>query len=153
MPSGSASADRGGNETITYKSGLLQSVLPVALGFLAGTAFLYAGLALTSDPMGRETLLQCLSGTLTATVVVAVLRRNDEITLADDALVVRGTRRRRIPWTGIERLEVRRVVGVRQITVHTKDGRRATLHTPTSFVDKEFDLKAETLTRWWQARR
>ncbi|WP_371580393.1 hypothetical protein [Streptomyces sp. NBC_01314] len=132
---------------------MLQSVLPVVLGFLGGTALVYAGLALASDPMGGDRLRQCVSGALTATVVVAVLRRNDEVTLAEDALVVRGTRRRRIPWTGIQRLEVRRILGVRQITVHTTDGRRATLRTPMSFLDKEFDLKVEILTRWWQERR
>ncbi|WP_328839339.1 hypothetical protein [Streptomyces europaeiscabiei] len=153
MPSGPPPIDRGEHETITYKPGMLQAVLPVLLGLLGGTALLYAGLALTSDPMRGDTLRQCLSGVLTATVVVAVLRRNDEVILAEDALVVRGTRRRRIPWTGIRRLEVRRGLGVRQITVHTTDGHRTALHTPTSFVDKEFDLKVEILTRWWQARR
>ncbi|MFE7836549.1 hypothetical protein ACFU53_10970 [Streptomyces sp. NPDC057474] len=153
MPSRPAPVDHGEHETITYKSGTLQSVLPVLLGLLGGTALLYAGLALTSDPMRSDTLRQCLSGALTATVVVAVLRRNDEVALAEDALVVRGTRHRRIPWTGIERLEVRRILGVRQIAVHTTDGRRAMLHTPMSFVDKEFDLKVEILTQWWQARR
>ncbi|MEE1766633.1 MULTISPECIES: hypothetical protein [unclassified Streptomyces] len=140
-------------ETITYRPGLLQSVLPVVLGFLGGTALLWAALALTPDPMGRDTLRQCVVGALTATVVVAVLRRGDGVTLAEDALVVRGLRRRRIPWTGIRHLEVRRVVGVRQITVHTADGRRATLRTPTSFLDREFDRKVEILTRWWHARR
>ncbi|QYX80184.1 hypothetical protein [Streptomyces akebiae] len=140
-------------ETITYRSNLLQSVLPVVLGLLGGTALLYAALALTSDPMGRDTLRQCVSAALTATVVVAILRRGDEVTLAEDALVVRGLRIRRIPWTGIRHLEVRRVLGVRQITLHTTDGRRATLRTPTSFLDREFDLKVEILTRWWHARR
>ncbi|WP_216589593.1 hypothetical protein [Streptomyces brasiliscabiei] len=139
--------------TITYKPGLLQSVLPVLLGFLCGTALLYAGLALASDPMDGATLRQCLSGALTATVVVAVLRRQDELTLTEDALVMRGIRSRRVPWTAVRRLEVRRVLGVRRITLHTADGRRTTLHTPDSFLDKEFDLKAETLTRWWQERR
>ncbi|MCC9704363.1 hypothetical protein E4N62_03195 [Streptomyces sp. MNU76] len=140
-------------ETITYRSGLLQSVLPVALGLLGGTALLYAALALTSHPMDGDTLRQCVSAVFTATVVVAVLRRGDEVALAEDALVVRGLRTRRIPWTGIRSLEVRRVLGVRQITVHTTDGRRATLRTPTCFLDREFDLKAEILTRWWRERR
>ncbi|MGW0843235.1 hypothetical protein ACWD26_24420 [Streptomyces sp. NPDC002787] len=154
MPSRPAPATgRPENEVITFKEGTLRATLPVLLGFLAGTALLYAGLALTGDPMGGDTLRQCLSGAVLATVVVSVLRRNDEVTLADDALVVRGTRRRRIPRTGIQRLEVRRILGVRQITVHTTDGHRATLHTPTSFMDREFDQKVETLTRWWQARR
>lgn len=100
MPSGPAPTGRGENETITYRSGMLQAVLPVLpvlLGFLGGTALLCAGLALTADPMGRDTLRQCLSGAFTATVVVAVLRRGDDVTLTEDALVVRGTRRRRIP--------------------------------------------------------
>ncbi|WP_327729799.1 hypothetical protein OG250_29745 [Streptomyces sp. NBC_00487] len=156
MPSGPAPTGRGESETITYRSGMLQAVLPVLpvlLGFLGGTALLCAGLALTADPMGRDTLRQCLSGAFTATVVVAVLRRGDDVTLTEDALVVRGTRRRRIPWPGIRRLEVRRILGVRRITVHTTDGRRVTLHTPTSFVDEGFDLKVEILTQWWQARR
>lgn len=140
-------------ETITYRSSVLQSVLPVVLGLLGGTALLYAALAPTSDPMGRDTLRSCVSAALTAGIVVAILRRGDEVTLAEDALVVRGLRIRRIPWTGIRHLEVRRVLGVRQITLHTTDGRRATLRTPTSFLDREFDLKAEILTRWWHTRR
>lgn len=141
MPSRPPPTDRGENEEVTYRSGALQSVLPVLLGLLGGTALLYAGLALTSDPMGRGTLERCLSGVVTATAVVSVLRRTDKVTLAEDALVVRGTRRRRIPWTGIRRLEVRRFLGVRQITVHTTDGRRATLHTPTSFTATELRPK------------
>ncbi|MDX3832200.1 hypothetical protein [Streptomyces europaeiscabiei] len=49
MPSGTPPIDRGEHETITYKPGMLQAVLPVLLGLLGGAALLYAGLALTSD--------------------------------------------------------------------------------------------------------
>ncbi|WP_326720726.1 hypothetical protein OHT59_15735 [Streptomyces sp. NBC_00243] len=87
-----------------------------------------------------------------ASAAVTVLTRHHGVILTEEVLVVRGNRRRRIPWTDIIRLEVRRILGVRQVIVHTRDGRATVLHAPTSFVDGQFDQKVAVLREWWEAR-
>ncbi|UUU21970.1 hypothetical protein [Streptomyces sp. DSM 40750] len=69
MPPRPAPTGRHGSEAITFRPGILPLALPVFLGLTLGTALLYAGLALASDAMGRDTPLQCLSGAVTAIAV------------------------------------------------------------------------------------
>lgn len=137
---------------ITYRHGLLQLAVLYLVPGLVAIGLVYGGLAFTSDPMPLSEVKQFLSAVVVATAAVTVLTRNHGVSLTEEALVVRGNRRRRIPWTDIVRLEVRRVLGVRQVIVHTRDGRATVLHAPTSFVDGQFDRKVGTLTEWWRAR-
>ena len=132
---------------------MLQLVPPILLAALIASAVLYTGLAFTADPMTLDEPWQWLSAASVASVVVPLLLRSDTVTLTPDALVARGRRPRPIARTAVLRLEVRGIMGVRQIIVHTTDGRRTTLHTPTSLLDREFDQKVEVFTRWWQAWR
>ncbi|MFF1678559.1 hypothetical protein ACFVYG_21280 [Streptomyces sp. NPDC058256] len=138
---------------ITFRQGPLQLALPAFLGLLGGTALVYAGLAFTADPMPLSEVKVCVSAAVVAAAGIALLNRHHGVSLTEEALVVRGNRRRRIPWTDIIRLEVRRVLGVRQVVVHTRDGRRTVLRAPTSFIDGGFDRKVGILTEHWEARR
>ncbi|WP_200302411.1 hypothetical protein [Streptomyces adelaidensis] len=151
MPSRSAPAHRRESGSITFSPGILQHTLPLLLVGLIVAAVLYTGLAFTADPVGLGELWQWLSGMWTAAVLAPLLLRHDTVTLTETALV-RGRGRRPIARTDIHRLEVRGLAGVRQIAVHTKDGKHFTLHTPMSLLDKEFDHKVQTLTRWWQTQ-
>ncbi|MFD3930084.1 hypothetical protein [Streptomyces sp. NPDC058614] len=137
---------------ITFRQGLLQLALPFLLAGLVGVGLVYTGLAFTSDPMPLSEVKEFLSAALVATAAVGVLTRHHGVSLTEEALVVRGNRRRLIPWTDIIRLEVRRVLGVRQVVVHTRDGRHTVLRAPTSFIDGGFDRKVEILGEWWEAR-
>ncbi|MFS8199925.1 hypothetical protein ACLVWQ_14710 [Streptomyces sp. CWNU-52B] len=73
--------------------------------------------------------------------------------MTEDALIVHNDRRQHIPWSDIVRLEVQRTFGVSRVAVYTKDGRRTMLRAPMSFIDKQFDKKAELLIRQWTAKR
>ncbi|WP_181804622.1 hypothetical protein [Streptomyces shenzhenensis] len=137
----------------SFKLGTLQLVLPVLLGSLTATALLYVGLAFTSDPMGIGELRQLLLTAVVAGAVVALAYRGHGVSLTEEALVFQGDRRRRIPRTDIIRLEVRRTLGVSRVAVHTVDGRHTMLRAPMSFMDREFDRKAQILSEWSQGGR
>ncbi|MCX5560656.1 hypothetical protein [Streptomyces sp. NBC_00038] len=137
---------------ITFRQGPLQLALPAFLGILGGTALVYAGLALTADPMPLSEVKVCVSAAVVAAAGIALLNRHHGVSLTEEALVMRGNRRRRIPWTDIVQVEVRRTLGVRQVVVHTRDGRATVLRAPMSFVDGQFDRKVAVLREWWEAR-
>ncbi|MFF4661369.1 hypothetical protein [Streptomyces sp. NPDC001381] len=130
-----------------------QRVLPVALGFPGATVVLFVCRAFTGDPMRVAEWGQLAGWSLFGVAAVALLRRGRAVLLTEDALVVVDGRRRRIPWTGISRLEVRRSFGVSQVVAHTRDGRRTTLPAPMSFLDARFEEKVRELTEQWRRGR
>ncbi|MFF5187071.1 hypothetical protein ACFY30_25450 [Streptomyces sp. NPDC000345] len=137
----------------SFRLSTLQRVLPVALGFPGATVVLFVCRTVTGDPMRAAEWGQLAGWSLFGVAAVALLRRDRGALLTEDALVVMDGRRRRIPWTGISRLEVRRTFGVSQVVAHTRDGRRTTLPAPMSFLDARFEEKARELTEWWRQRR
>ncbi|MFJ8112154.1 hypothetical protein [Streptomyces sp. NPDC096132] len=141
------------NSQESFRLSIPQRTLPVAVAFPCATLLLYACLAFTDDPMGAGELGRTVGWACFGVAGVALLRRSHGILLTEDALVVVNGWRRTLPWAGIDRLEVRRTLGVRQVVAHTKDGRRTTLPAPTSFLDKRFEDKVRTLTERWQERR
>jgi hypothetical protein len=64
-----------------------------------------------------------------------------------------GQGKRQIPWADIARIDVRRVLGVRQVSISLVTGKRLTLAAPLSFLDRRFDTRVEELTGWWQTYR
>ncbi|WP_460069649.1 hypothetical protein [Streptomyces sp. YKOK-I1] len=137
----------------SFRLGLAQRALPGAIGFLGASLVLYAGKFLTDDPMSVRDLGQLLGWSLVGVAVLALTGRRRGVILTEDALVVVHGARRALPWSGIERLEVRRVLGVSQVVAHLADGRRTTLPAPTSFADARFAEKVRELTECWQERR
>ncbi|MFI1052708.1 hypothetical protein [Streptomyces griseoruber] len=137
----------------SFRLGLAQRALPGAIGFLSASLVLYVGHFFTDDPMSAGDLAQLLGWSLVGVAVLALTGRRRGVILTEDALVVVNGARRVFPWPGIERLQVRRVLGVSQVVAHLADGRRTTLPAPTSFVDPRFEEKVRELTECWQERR
>ncbi|MFF3503148.1 hypothetical protein [Streptomyces sp. NPDC003247] len=139
---------------VSFRLGVWQRALPIALGILGGTLFLYVVLAVTHGGMPTPGELRQMASVAPLAVVVATfLQRRDGVILTPDALVVAGLRRRRIAWAHIQRLEVRRSLGWRQVIVWTVDGRGTTLRAPASPGDPDFEAKVRTLVEWWETRR
>ncbi|MEU1185296.1 hypothetical protein ABZ464_48360 [Streptomyces sp. NPDC005820] len=130
-----------------------QRAAPAALGFLSASLALYFGRFFSEDPMSVVELGQVVGWSFAGVTVLALTGRNRGVNLTEDALVVVHGGRRAFPWAGIERLEVRRAFGVRQVVAHLTDGRRTTLPAPTSFLDPRFDDKVRELTAYWEERR
>ncbi|KUO05713.1 hypothetical protein AQJ58_39585 [Streptomyces sp. DSM 15324] len=103
--------------------------------------------------LAQRDLAQVLGRSLVGVAVLTLTGRRRGVVLTEDALVVVDGARRELPWSGIARLEVRRVLGVSQVVAHLADGRRTTLPAPTSFVDARFEAKVRELTQWWAERR
>ena len=137
----------------SFRLGTLQRALPVTLGFLGGTALVAVVRVVSGAPLTAGEAWPFAGWPLLAVAVATLLQRGRGVLLTADALVVTGGRRRRIPWAGVDRLEIRRVAGVSQVVVHTRDGRRTVLPAPNSFCDARFEEKAGELTRWWQERQ
>ncbi|MFC4501959.1 MULTISPECIES: hypothetical protein [Streptomyces] len=135
----------------SFRLSLRQRALPAVLGFPGAVLLLQIFQALAGHVMPANVWEQTIGGSFVGAVVLVLVSCRHGVILTEDELVVRNGWRRRIPRAGIERLEVRRVLGVSQVVVRTKDGRYTTLPAPTSFLDSQFEAKARELTRWWQA--
>ncbi|MGW0713070.1 hypothetical protein ACWD4G_45360 [Streptomyces sp. NPDC002643] len=134
---------------IVFTPGRLRPALLILLAGALALTVLHVGLSFTDDPMTGGEFRQWLGAALTAAIVVPFLFPDGRVTLTEDALLI-GAGRRRVPWRDIRDLEVRRVLGVRHLVVRTTDGRRTTLHAPSSFLDRNFDRKVRVLTDHWQ---
>jgi hypothetical protein len=78
------------------------------------------------------------------------------IDLTPDALVLRGIRRRVLPWSEITSMRIAPLLGTQSILVTTRDGQRrlrAPVHTPFLAPDGDFHAKADTLHRYWVEHR
>lgn len=134
----------------SFRLGARQLVLPVLLGCLTATVLLYTGLAVSGDAMAVGELTQILLTALVSCVVVALTARGQGVSLTEEALVFRGDRRPPIPRAAILRLEIQRSLGVGRVVLYTAGGRRTVLRAPMSFLDREFDRKAQIITEWWR---
>ncbi|MFD7133308.1 hypothetical protein [Streptomyces sp. NPDC059894] len=138
---------------ISFRLTVWQRALPCLVAFLCAVPLLAVVLAVEGERLPAAELGQLTSGALLAALVVPFLQREDGVILTPDALVAVGVRRRRIAWAHIQRLEVRRSLGWRQVIVWTADGRGTTLRAPASPGDPDFEAKVRTLVEWWEARR
>lgn len=79
------------------------------------------------------------------------------ITLTPALLIShRRLRRLQIPWTQVESIQIERRHGGHRLVVREEDGRLTRLPCPRIgflFWDREFDIKAMTIHRWWQLHR
>jgi hypothetical protein len=78
------------------------------------------------------------------------------IDLTPDALVLRGIRRRVLPWSEITSMRIVPQLGQQAIVVTTRDEQRrlrAPVHTPFLGPDRDFRAKADTLYRYWVEHR
>lgn len=149
MPSSRA----GGDVVISFRLGVWQRASPLLVGFLGATVIVNVALAVQGEAVTPAELTQWVSWALFAVAVATLLQRRYGVVLTADALVLVGDRRRLIPWAQIERVEVRRSFGVRQVAVRTGDGRRTVLRAPVSLGDPGFEEEVRVLVEWWAVGR
>lgn len=78
------------------------------------------------------------------------------ITLTPSAAVVHNLRRRTIPWSDIQAIQVQSTAGIKSIVLHEANGRSTELRAPTTgFLswDRHFNEKLHTMETWWQTHR
>lgn len=142
--------------TLEYRVGAAQAAVPVLVGTALAMRLLYLGLRWTADPMTATELRTCAYAAILATVAVVILPRSGGARLTPEHMVVFshiGQSKRQIPWADITRIDVRRVLGVRQVSISLVTGKRLTLAAPQSFLDRRFDTRVEELTGWWKTYR
>ncbi|MFF8278382.1 hypothetical protein ACF05T_20095 [Streptomyces lateritius] len=143
-------------ETVDFRRGQAQDVLPLVVGGVAGLGLLYLALWWDSEPMTAETLRWCAQSGAAGVAALLVIPRPPAARLtADHLVVVTATgSRRRVPWADITRIEVRSgVFGTRQVSVGLVTGECLTLLAPTSFLDRRFDARLRELGAWWETHR
>ncbi|MHC5903494.1 PH domain-containing protein [Streptomyces sp. S6] len=90
----------------------------------------------------------------TASVLLLPYLSDDEVRLTESGISFRnGFRHRRLRWTDVTHMEIRSLLGVRRLVLHTTTGKHRTLPAPHSFADPGFDLKAREITDWWLRHR
>jgi hypothetical protein len=142
--------------TPEYRVGAAQAAVPALVGAALAVCLVYLGLRWTADPMTATELRTCAHAVILATVAVVILPRSGGARLTPEHMVVFshiGQGKRRIPWADITRIDVRRVLGVRQVSISLVTGKRLTLAAPQSFLDRRFDTRVEELTGWWETYR
>ncbi|MHB9860539.1 hypothetical protein [Streptomyces sp. YIM S03343] len=78
------------------------------------------------------------------------------ITLTPSAAIVRRVRKRTIPWSNVQAIQVESYAGSRTVVIYEAGGRRTRLRAPiTGFLswDRGFEEKFHTIGRWWLAHR
>ncbi|MFD4556001.1 hypothetical protein ACFWP5_17060 [Streptomyces sp. NPDC058469] len=78
------------------------------------------------------------------------------ITLTPSAAVVRNVRRRTIPWSDIQAIQIESTLGTKSIVLHEANGRRTRLRAPTTGFpvwDRHFEEKFHTIGTWWLTHR
>ncbi|WP_137991188.1 hypothetical protein [Streptomyces vilmorinianum] len=142
-------------DVVDFGPGPAQDVVPAAVGMAAATGLLYLGLWWDGDPMSAETLRWCVRSGVVGLAGLLFLPRTRGARLTADCLLVFPAfgRGRRIPWPDVSDVAVRRVAGVRHVTVGLVTGERLTLRAPLSFLDRRFDARVRELTEWWRAQR
>lgn len=78
------------------------------------------------------------------------------ITLTPTAAVVHNLRRRTIPWSGIQGVQIESVLGTRSVVLYEAGGRRTVLRAPqTAFLswDRHFEEKFHVVGEWWLSHR
>ncbi|MGW0885205.1 hypothetical protein [Streptomyces sp. NPDC002671] len=78
------------------------------------------------------------------------------VTLTPSAAIVRNLRRRTIPWSKVQAIQIEPLFGSRTVVIYEACGRRTRLRAPiTGFLswDRSFEEKFHTIGRWWLDHR
>lgn len=142
--------------TPEYRVGAAQAAVPLLVGAALAMCLLYLGLRWTADPMTTTELRTGAYAVILATGAVVILPRSGGARLTPEHMVVYaaiGQGKRQIPWADITRIDVRSILGIRQVSISLVTGKRLTLAAPQSFLDRRFDTRGEELTGWWETYR
>ena len=85
-----------------------------------------------------------------------LLSRSFGVTLTPSAAIVHNLRRRTVPWSNVQAIQVDSLFGSRTVVLYEAGGRRTRLRAPiTGFlsVDRGFEEKFHTIGRWWLDHR
>lgn len=136
-------------ERIRYRLTRLQRLLPVAPSIVMVTAF-QALLWLDGGPFGPVLVTGLLMWGVLPMVVLALTPFG--VTLTPSAAIVHNLRRRTIPWSNVQAIQIESLLGSRTIVIYEGGGRRTRLRAPiTGFPiwDRSFEEKFDTIGRWW----
>ncbi|MFF9123699.1 hypothetical protein ACF09J_10420 [Streptomyces sp. NPDC014889] len=85
-----------------------------------------------------------------------IISRLFGVTLTPSAAIVHNFRRRTIPWSNVQAIQIESLFGSRTVVIYEAGGRRTRLRAPiTGFLnwDRGFEAKFHTIGRWWLAHR
>ncbi|KUJ58470.1 hypothetical protein AB0N87_39190 [Streptomyces sp. NPDC093228] len=141
-------------ERIRYRLTPLQRLLPVLPGVLVimGAPVL---MWLDGGPLD-PVLVSMLIAWGVLVPLLLITSRPFGITLTPSAAVVHNLRRRTIPWSNVQAIQVDSLFGSRTVVLYEAGGRRTRLRAPiTGFpsVDRRFEEKFHTIGRWWLDHR
>ncbi len=88
--------------------------------------------------------------------VAPITARYFGVTLTPSAAVVHNLRRRTIPWSNVQAVQIEHLLGSRTVVIYEAGGRRTRLRAPiTGFLswDRSFEEKFHTIGRWWLYHR
>lgn len=88
--------------------------------------------------------------------VVPIASRLFGVTLTPSAAIVHNIRRRTIPWSSVQAIQIESLFGSRTVVIYEAGGRRTRLRAPiTAFLnwDRSFEEKFHTIGRWWLDHR
>lgn len=141
-------------EGIRYRLTLLQRVVPLlpAALFVVGAQFL---IWVDGGPLG-PVLVTALVLWVAAPLLVVVTSAHFGIALTAPAAVVHNLRRRVIPWSDIQAIQIESLLGSRMVVIHEAGGRRTRLRAPITGLlswDRGFEGKFHAIGRWWLDHR
>ncbi|MFD4503304.1 hypothetical protein [Streptomyces sp. NPDC058457] len=88
--------------------------------------------------------------------VVLVTSRRLGVTLTPSAAIVHNLRRRTVPWSNVQAIQIESLLGSRTVVIYEAGGRCTRLRAPiTGFLswDRSFEEKFHTIGRWWLDHR
>ncbi|WP_181802192.1 hypothetical protein [Streptomyces shenzhenensis] len=139
-------------EGVRYRLTPLQRVLPVlpvVVISVGQTLFWWDGGS--SEPVLGIGLLW---GVLLPLLLIT--SRSFGITLTPSEAVVHSLRRRPIPWSDVQAVQIESLLGSRAVVIYEAGGRATRLRAPsTGFLswDRGFEEKFHTIGRWWLDHR
>ncbi|MFJ9868880.1 hypothetical protein [Streptomyces sp. NPDC101165] len=139
-------------DRICYRLTRLQRLLSV-LPAIVVTAFQVLSW-LDGGPYGPVFVSLLMWGVLLP--VALIISRPFGVTLTPSAAIVRNLRRRTIPWSNVQAIQIESLFGSRTVVIYEAGGRRTRLRAPiTGFLswDRSFEEKFHTIGRWWLDHR
>lgn len=136
-------------ERIRYRLTPLQCLLSMLPGIIVVTG--QGLLWLDGGPSGPY----LVSGLL-VWCVLPIASRLFGVTLTPSAAIVHNLRRRTIPWSSVQAIQIESLFGSRTVVIYEAGGRRTRLRAPITAPlnwDRSFEEKFHTIGRWWLDHR
>ncbi|MFI9605395.1 hypothetical protein ACIHCX_37250 [Streptomyces sp. NPDC052043] len=139
-------------ERIRYRLTGLQRLLPMLPGIIVMASQVLFWL--DGGPSGPVLVSGLTWGVLLG--VVLITSRLFGVTLTPSAAIVHNLRRRTIPWSNVQAIQIESLFGSRTVVIYEAGRRRTRLRAPTTAFlswDRSFEEKFHTIGRWWLDHR